>query len=112
MQVYYVDMKDVHTKADLYACLKYELPVPQEFGSNLDALHDVLTEYGKDWDIIIYNTAGAAAQLGPYFERFRRMCADATTAFSTADERDAAFSGRGGKNAVHAACPFRIRIYP
>lgn len=76
MNVYYIDFTDVSDRESLFHRMKEVLPVPAETGNNLDALHDALTEYGAGWDVIIYNAAEAAEKTGPWFRRFRRMCAD------------------------------------
>ncbi len=90
MTVYYIDMSKVTSKEKLHDTIKRELPLPEYTGTNLDALHDVLTEAGKDWNIILFNTVKARKKLGPYFDRFEKMCVDAMLA-------------KGG---------LRIRIYP
>lgn len=46
------------------------VPVPPGYGRNLDAMYDVLTEYGGGWRIEFRNSAHAP-------ETFRRVCMDA-----------------------------------
>ena len=46
------------------------LPVPQDYGRNLDAMYDVLTEYGSEWRIEFKNSAHVP-------ELFRQVCMDA-----------------------------------
>lgn len=77
MQVFYLDFTNVTTKDKLHKLMKAELPMPEYTGNNLDALHDILTEYGKDWMIIIYNTGTAKEKLDTYFAKFEKMCIDA-----------------------------------
>lgn len=90
MQVYYLDFTTVTNKDKLHRLIKTELPMPEYAGNNLDALYDVLTEYGKDWLLIIYNTQAARERLDTYFNKFEKMCIDAMLA-------------KGG---------LKIRIYP
>ena len=76
------------------ALLAKELSLPEYYGQNLDALHDVLTEQGDNWNLIFYNCEGTdraeAAKSGDktqgdeiseefiaYMERLRKMCAAA-----------------------------------
>ena len=34
----------INDKADLYEAIREQLPVPDYFGNNLDALHDIISE--------------------------------------------------------------------
>ena len=45
---YEIDLKNAKTRADLYDLLEQELPLPDYFGRNLDALYDVLSEIPED----------------------------------------------------------------
>ena len=72
-QVFYIDLKGITTKEALQERVAQELPVPEYYGKNLDALYDVLTEQGEAWNIIFYNCDESAECLA----KLRRMCADA-----------------------------------
>ena len=65
-----VDLAGARSAARLHAALAAQLPLPQHYGCNLDAFHDVLTEFGGSWSIVFRN-AGAAAN------GLRAVCADA-----------------------------------
>ena len=65
-----VDLAGVRSAARLHAALAEKLPLPEHYGRNLDAFHDVLTEFGGSWSIVFRN-AGAAAN------GLRAVCADA-----------------------------------
>ena len=65
-----VDLAGVRSAARLHAALAEKLPLPEHYGRNLDALHDVLTEYGSRWKITFRN-AGAVTR------GLRAVCADA-----------------------------------
>ena len=49
------------------------VPVPPDYGRNLDAMYDVLTEYGSEWRIAFRNSANAP-------KMFRQACLDAAAA--------------------------------
>ena len=65
-----VDLAGVRSAARLHAALVAQLPLPQHYGRNLDAFHDVLTEFGGSWSIVFRNAGSAADGL-------RAVCADA-----------------------------------
>ena len=65
-----VDLTGVRSAARLHAALATQLPLPPHYGCNLDAFHDVLTEFGWCWSIVFRN-AGAVA------DGLRAVCADA-----------------------------------
>jgi ribonuclease inhibitor len=54
-QVFYLDLKGISSKDELHALVRKELPLPDYYGDNLDALYDILTEQGEGWNIIFYN---------------------------------------------------------
>ena len=65
-----VDLAGVRSAVRLHAALAEQLPLPEHYGRNLDAFHDVLTEFGGNWSIVFRN-AGAVAK------GLRAVCADA-----------------------------------
>ncbi len=65
-----VELQGVGTAEALHAALAAQLPLPEHYGRNLDAFHDVLTECGADWRIVFRHAGAAAAGL-------RAVCADA-----------------------------------
>ena len=67
--VIYRRMKKAKTLLGSVA-LAAALPLPAHYGRNLDALHDVLTEFGGSWTVVFRN-AGAVAR------GLRAVCADA-----------------------------------
>jgi len=40
------------TPAGLHGLLRATLPLPDHYGDNLDALFDVLTEFGASWTLV------------------------------------------------------------
>ena len=69
-RVFTIDLAGVRSAAKLHDALAAALPLPAHYGRNLDALHDVLTEFGGSWRIVFRN-AGAVAR------GLRAVCADA-----------------------------------
>ena len=65
-----VDLAGVRSAVRLHAALAEQLPLLEHYGRNLDAFHDVLTEFGGRWRVVFRN-AGAAAK------GLRAVCADA-----------------------------------
>ena len=59
-KVFYIDLSGVTTSDELQDLLVKELPLPDYYGKNLDALYDVLTENLQEWNIIFYNVSGTA----------------------------------------------------
>ena len=60
---------DLRAKAGaLHAALRKVLPLPEHYGDNLDALHDVLTEFGANWTLEFRGEPPPG---------LREMCADA-----------------------------------
>lgn len=76
-QVFYIDMTEVTTKEELQDLLVKELPLPDYYGRNLDALYDILTESAAGWNLIFYNTKNAARHLGKYFDALTRLAEEA-----------------------------------
>ena len=65
-----VDLAGVRSAARLHATLAESLPLPEYYGRNLDALHDVFTEFGSRWHIVFRNA-------GPSLKGLRAVCEDA-----------------------------------
>lgn len=72
-RVFYIDLKDIAKKEEFHELLAKELPLPDYYGGNLDALYDILTEYGEGWNLIFYNILQAEPQLSDYLTKVRRM---------------------------------------
>lgn len=72
-QVFYIDLSNVTTKSELHDILAKELPLPEHYGHNLDALYDVLTETTETWNIIIYNTSAMEKENPDYLNRLKKL---------------------------------------
>ena len=70
LKQYLIDGRRMTTRARAHSHLKDALQLPDWYGRNLDALHDVLTEFGPRWHIVFRN-AGAA------MNGLRAVCEDA-----------------------------------
>lgn len=66
-----VDLEGKSRSCALQRRFAAALPLPQGYGRNLDAMYDVLTEYGGDWRIVFRNSANVP-------EVFRQVCMDAS----------------------------------
>ncbi len=77
VQVFYIDLNNVKTKDELQDVISKELPVPDYYGRNLDALYDVLTESDESRILVIYNCSTFEEQQPKYMESLKRMLKDA-----------------------------------
>jgi len=79
-KVFYIDLKDITNKTELHELLARELPLPDYYGNNLDALYDVLTETGDGWNLIFYNQPKAPdEEFEKYLGKLRKMCTRAAS---------------------------------
>ena len=69
-KVFTVDLAGVRSAAKMHDAIAAALPLPEHYGRNLDALHDVLTEFGPRWHIVFRNAGAAMSGL-------RAVCEDA-----------------------------------
>ena len=86
MKTFYLDLKGVTTREELHDRIQKELPLPEWYGRNLDALHDILTDEGRDWSLVFYNCEEPDESIGEYMYRLRRMCFAAS--FENGAERE------------------------
>ena len=70
MQEFVVDLAGVSGDEAMHDALAARLPLPSYYGRNLDALYDVLTEFGSGWRIVFRNA-------GPVADGLRDVCRDA-----------------------------------
>ncbi len=68
-----VDLKGIKDHAALHDAIAQSLPLPKCYGRNLDALYDVLTEFGADWRIVFRNAMSID-------NAFKSVCHDAMDA--------------------------------
>lgn len=72
-----INGKRVTDKDSLHSLLRQKLNLPEDCGLNLDAVHDILTEPGKDRIITVKHPELLRERLGDYAERLFRMLEDA-----------------------------------
>lgn len=89
-KVFYIDLSGIESKEEFHKALKRELPLPEYYGGNLDALYDVLTDVSDEWNIIFYNSSGFKLCMEKYYNSFEKLC----------------------KNVMSECENIRIRIYP
>lgn len=66
--------KQISEKKDLYQAIETQLPTPDYFGKNLDALHDVLTESAEKIKVEIKSPFALAEAIGEeYTQAFFTM---------------------------------------
>lgn len=73
---YTVDLLGAESRADIHERIREGLPVPEYYGSNLDALHDVLSDCANDTEIIFLNSSEVAPNMRGYVEALRWMCSE------------------------------------
>ena len=75
MKEYDFDLSECYSPDDIHSLLSDKLPLPEYYGGNLDALHDVLTSPHEPWHLSFSGTKAAAALVGgKYMRNFKRMC--------------------------------------
>lgn len=76
MQYIFLDGARIESNADLHAAFADTLALPEEYGNNLDALHDVLTDRPAPLGVIIVNEALLREHLGRRTNGFFRLLRD------------------------------------
>ena len=74
---YFVDLTGVENRTELHDRIEQELPVPDWYGRNLDALYDVLTEPGFGGGrctICFTGCSGSGDGMQRYLEAMKQMC--------------------------------------
>ena len=75
---YIIDLEGVESEDDLHDRLEESLPLPDYYGRNLDALYDVLTEYGDGWHVVIENIDLVDEEIRPYVDDMIGVFEDAS----------------------------------
>ncbi len=73
---YEIDLSGVYNPDDLHEVIAKVLPLPEYYGGNLDALHDVLTDICEDTRISFVNSYEAEVMMPKYMASLKRMCRD------------------------------------
>ena len=69
-------MNRIESKEAFHEALKEKLSLPEHYGKNLDALHDVLTELNPALYLIFENCSLANEEMKPYLEQAKGLFAD------------------------------------
>ena len=75
---YKIDLSGAENRAEIHKRIRKELPVPEYYGNNLDALHDVLAECANGTKIVFENTSKTDPSMRGYVEALRWMCSETT----------------------------------
>ena len=67
-----IDCSAIDSRENLHRTISNALELPEYYGNNLDALHDVLTSISEDTHLEIQNWTAAEAALGNYAMAARR----------------------------------------
>ena len=76
MQYVFLDGARIESNAALHAAFAAALDLPEEYGNNLDALHDVLTDFAQPLGVIIVNEPQLREHLGRRANGFFRLLRD------------------------------------
>ena len=72
MDTVIIDISELETPADLHEIIKLKLDLPEYYGRNLDALHDVLTSISS-LHLILCGSNDTYNSLKEYLPRLQRV---------------------------------------
>ena len=73
MEYIVLNGQDYQDRKDFYKDVRQKFDFPDYFGRNLDALHDCLTEVGRDVTVLLLNRDALSENLGAYAEKIVRV---------------------------------------
>ncbi len=73
-----IDLEGAGSEEEIQQRIEEALPLPDYYGENLDALYDVLTEYGNGWHIIVLNTDDVDDDVRRYVDDMMGVFEDAS----------------------------------
>ena len=73
-----IDLEGAGSEDEIQERIEEALPLPDYYGENLDALYDVLTEYGNGWHIILLNTDDVDDDVRQYVDDMMGVFEDAS----------------------------------
>lgn len=73
-----IDLEGAGSEEEIQERIMEALPLPDYYGENLDALYDVLTEYGDGWHIIVLNTDDVDDDVRQYVDDMMGVFEDAS----------------------------------
>ena len=79
---YVIDLAGVTARKELHERIEAALPVPEWYGKNLDALHDVLTDpcFGGSCLVLFMNCSEFSESMPRYYAAMQQMCRAAADA--------------------------------
>ncbi|MCQ2504490.1 MAG: barstar family protein [Saccharofermentans sp.] len=72
-----IDLSQLETVADIHELLRYKLGLPEYYGGNLDALHDVLTSTSS-LHLILYGTDDTYRCISEYLPKLQKVMEDSS----------------------------------
>lgn len=72
MDTVIIDISELETPADLHEIIKLKLDLPEYYGRNLDALHDVLTSVSS-LHLILCGSGDTYNSIRDYLPRLQRV---------------------------------------
>ena len=75
---YIIDLAGVEDRTELHDRIEQGIKVTEWYGRNLDALYDVLTEYGNGWHVILLNTDDVDDEVRQYVDDMIGVFEDAS----------------------------------
>jgi ribonuclease inhibitor len=73
-----IDVSELETVADIHELLRYKLGLPDYYGGNLDALHDVLTSM-HPLHLILFGTHDTYRGISDYLPKMEKVMSDSST---------------------------------
>ena len=71
---YEIDLAGIYNPDDFYNRLEEYMPLPEYFGRNLDALHDMFTDIATETEIVFTSTREAEVMMSRYMRNLKRLC--------------------------------------
>lgn len=72
-----IDLAGIAGKGELHEAIRSALSFPDYYGANLDALHDMLTEFGEGMQIVLSGAEKMDDAVSGYFEVMKDVFRDA-----------------------------------
>lgn len=80
-----IDLCNVKDRNELHQAIAEALHLNDDYGRNLDALYDVLTEPHELWEITFINFSNAALILGDYMDLLKTVFEEAKESGAAVD---------------------------
>ena len=77
MKEYTIELKKIKERDRFHELIIKTLPVPDYYGRNLDALHDVLADIGEETEITFLGCESFKGALPNYYKSLKRLARDA-----------------------------------